>query len=115
MKEYLVRGNERMYGMNGNPYTERLLPCIEVNANSVEEALKVGGKRLEERFCINNGNNVRVDLIFDKDNMQTLYESEKIIRKNKERARERFDLHAAIKEGVPIDESGICSCGGGCI
>jgi hypothetical protein len=66
---------------------ERILPLIEVKANSLEEALDRGG------------------LI--------LYKSEKIKKQSEEKAKERFDLCAAIRDGCSIDESGICTCGAG--
>jgi hypothetical protein len=113
MEEYIVRGNEEVYGLNGNIEEERILPCIKVEANSLEEALNYGGRRLQEEFCNGKGHLARVDLIFDKKGVNTLYKSERIIKQNNERANEKFNLYEAIREGYPIDESGVGTCGAG--
>jgi hypothetical protein len=113
MKEYIVRGNEEIYGMNDKIEEERILPWIEVKAGSLQEAFNLGERRLQEEFCKTEYHIARVDLIFNKKNMHVLYKSERIKKQNEERAGEKFDLYSAIKDGICIDESGIGTCGAG--
>ena len=113
MEEYIVRGNEEVYGSKGEIERERILPWIKVEANSLEEALHVGGKKLQEEFSNQNSNIIRIDLIFGKNGNQVLYRSDEIKMRERERAKEKFDLYAAIRDGCPIDESGMCTCGAG--
>ena len=53
------------------------------------------------------------DLIFDKEDLSVLYKSERLKQRENGRAKYKFDLYSAIREGIPIDESGLGTCGVG--
>jgi len=119
MTEYIVRGYEEVYGLDDEIEKEIPLQWIRVETSSLEEALDIGRKNLQKEVCKSRLTKLcskmyvaQVDLIFDKTRFNVLYRSEKIKKQDKERANDKFDLQAAIRDGCVIDESGLGTCAG---